>query len=71
MILSIILILIIISVFLYKNFYQIITQTKEILVLREKVALTAVDMAKFDLIINRLTKKTLPQKSDNIISPFR
>lgn len=60
-----------VSSFLYKNFYQTLTQTKEILILQEKVALYTVDMKKFDLIIGKLTKKTLPQKIDNIISPFR
>lgn len=65
------LISILVSIFLYKNFYQTITQTKEILILQEKVALYTVDMKKFDLIIGKLTKKTLPQKTDNLISPFR
>lgn len=64
-------IFILISAFLYSNFYQTITQTKQIIVLREKVALFAVNMEKFNLIIDRLTKKTLPKKLDNITSPFR
>lgn len=65
-----IIILILISIFLYKNFYQTITQTKEILILQGKVTPYAVDMEKFNLIMDRLTKKTLPKKLDNIISPF-
>lgn len=65
------LILILISIFLYKNFYQTITQTKTILILREKVALYTVDMEKFNLIMDRLTKKTLAKKLDNLASPFR
>ena len=65
------LILIFVSVFLYKNFYQTITQTKEILILQEKVALYTVDMKKFDLIISKLEIKTLPKKIGDIISPFR
>ena len=65
------LILILVSVFLYKNFYQTITQTKKILILQEKVALYIVDMKKFDLIIDRLAKKTLPKKVNNLTSPFR
>lgn len=66
-----IVVLIFISLFLYKNFYQAIAQTKEILILREKVALDTVDMEKFDSIINKLTKKTAPKELKNIISPFR
>jgi hypothetical protein len=64
-------ILIFISIFLYKNFYQSITQSKEILILKEKVSPYSVNMQKFNLIIERLTKKTEPKKLDNIISPFR
>lgn len=56
---------------MYKNFYQTITQTKEIVILRKEVAPYAVDMEKFNSIIDQLTKKTLPKKLDNIISPFR
>lgn len=63
--------LIFVSIFLYKNFYQTIAQTKKILILRGKVALYEVDIKKFNLIIDRLTKKTLPKKLDNLISPFR
>jgi hypothetical protein len=64
-------ILIFVSLFLYKNFYQTITQTKEILLLRQKVATDTVDMKKFNVIIDRLTKKTMPKELKNIISPFR
>lgn len=65
-----IIIFILVSAFLYRNFYQTITQTKQIIVLREKVALFAVNMEKFNLIIDRLTKKTLPKKLDSINNPF-
>jgi hypothetical protein len=64
-------VLISISLFLYKNFYQAITQTKEILVLREKVALDTVDIKKFDSIIDKLSKKTSVKELLNIASPFR
>lgn len=64
-------ILIFISIFLYRNFYQTIAQTKEILILREKVVINAVDMEKFNLIIEKLTKKVQPQKLDSLINPFR
>jgi len=65
-------ILIFVSSFLYKNFYQTITQTKEIIMLREKVAIDTVDMKKFNLIMDKLTKKTtLNYELKNIINPFR
>lgn len=67
----ILIILIFVSLFLYKNFYQTITQTKEILLLRQKVAIDTVDMEKFNVIMDRLTKKTMPKELKNIISPFR
>lgn len=63
-------ILIAVSIFLYKNFYQAITQTKEIMVLQGKVALYSVDLKKFDLIIDKLTIKTLPKKLGSINNPF-
>lgn len=70
-ILVIFIILILISAFLYKNFYQTITQTKEILILREKVAIDTVDLEKFNLIIDKLTEKAAAKEFKNIVSPFR
>lgn len=64
-------ILIFVSTFLYKNFYQTITETKEIMILREKVAIDTVNMAKFNIIMNKLAEKTKPNELINIISPFR
>lgn len=64
-------VLIFVSLFLYKNFYQTITQTKEILILREKVAIDTVNMEKFNIIMNKLAEKTTPYELKNIISPFR
>ncbi len=64
-------VLIFISLFLYKNFYQTITQTKEILILKEKVAVDMVDMEKFNIIMKKLEEKTKPGEFQNIISPFR
>lgn len=66
-----IIIMICISLFLYKNFYQTITQTKEIIILREKVALDTINMEKFNIIMKKLTEKTKTEESSNIISPFR
>lgn len=64
-------ILIFMSLFLYKNFYQAITQTKEILILREKVTVETVDLEKFNLIINKLGEKTRPREFKNVKNPFR
>lgn len=64
-------ILIFISLFLYKNFYQTITQGKEVLLLREKVAVDTVNIEKFNAIIDKLAKKTKIKLPGAIISPFR
>lgn len=63
-------ILIFVSLFLYKNFYQTITQTKEIIILREKVAIDTVNIEKFNIIINKLAEKITPSELKNIINPF-
>lgn len=64
-------ILISLSLFLYKNFYQAVTQTKEILILRQKVAIEAVNLEKFNIIINKLAEKTKPRELKNVKNPFR
>ena len=64
-------ILISLSLFLYKNFYQAVTQTKEIIILRQKVAIEAVNLEKFNIIMNKLAEKTKPRELKNIKSPFR
>jgi len=48
-----------ISVFLYKNFYQIITQSEEILLLRQKVVIETVDMDIFEEVIEKIEKKPI------------
>jgi len=60
-----------ISSFLYKNFYQTITGSREIIILREKVAIDTVNLEKFNLVIDKLIKKTKAKELNNIISPFR
>lgn len=60
-----------VSLFLYKNFYQTITETKEIMVLKQKVAVDTIDINKFNRIIDNLTKKISPKEAINLISPFR
>lgn len=63
-------ILIFVSLFLYKNFYQTITQTKEIIILREKVAIDTINIEKFNILMDKLTKKAAPSELKNITSPF-
>jgi len=63
-------ILIFISLFLYKNLYQSITQSKEIIVLREKVVTETVNINKFNQIMDKLTKKTNRIKLNGINNLF-
>ncbi|MFA5359415.1 MAG: hypothetical protein WC349_00435 [Patescibacteria group bacterium] len=63
-------ILICMSLFLYKNFYQTITQSKEIIILREKVAIDTVNIEKFNIIMEKIEKKITPDTPKNITSPF-
>ncbi len=67
----ILIIIVFMSLFLYKNFYQTITQAKEIIILKEKVAVDTVNMQKFNILMDKITKKTTPNELKNIISPFR
>jgi hypothetical protein len=63
-------ILIFMSLFLYKNFYQTITQTKEIVILRKKVAVDTVNIEKFNIIMEKIAKKITLNKLKSIASPF-
>jgi uncharacterized membrane protein YvbJ len=54
-------ILVCVSLFLYKNFYQTITSSEEILVLRREVAIEDIDMGKFEEIIKKIEEKTKPR----------
>lgn len=57
--------------FLYKNFYQTITQAKEIVILKEKVATETIDMEEFNKVINKLNQKIIPPKIPaNLNNPF-
>ncbi len=65
-----IVLLIYISLFLYFNFYQTITQSKEIIILKDKVAIETVDIVKFNIIIEKLAKKTTIKTIANLNNPF-
>ena len=58
------------SLFLYKNFYQTIAQSKEIIILKEKVAMETVDMDKFNQIMENLNQKNKLKKIESLNNPF-
>lgn len=60
-------ILIFSTLFLYKNFYQTITRSQEILVLRREVAADDIDMNKFDEIVRKIEIKVQPRKMETSI----
>ena len=58
------------TLFLYKNFYQVITYFEEIIVLREKVAIETVDIKKFNSITEKIKQKTNRRELGKITNPF-
>lgn len=58
------------SLFLYKNFYQVITQSEEILALQKKVAIDTVDIEKFNEVIKKIKEKTKLEYLNKINDPF-
>ncbi|MCK4554353.1 hypothetical protein KAU19_05345 [Candidatus Parcubacteria bacterium] len=59
-----------VSLFLYENFYQTITQSKEILILQEKVAIEAINMKKYDIVMEKIKQKTSLRKIEKFSDPF-
>jgi len=58
------------SLFLYENFYQAITQSKEILILREKVAIRSINIKKFNDVMEKIKQKTASREIEQINNPF-
>ncbi len=59
--------------FLYKNFYQTITQSEEIILLKKEVAPDIINIDKVERVLQLLTTKTAPELTinfDNIKNPF-
>ena len=58
--------------FLYKNIYQSITQSEQIIILRQEVAPDIIDMKKFNNVLEKIIKKTSPEEInlENIKNPF-
>lgn len=51
-------VLITLGLFLYKNFYQTITQSEEIILLKQEVAPDTINMKKVEAILKALEEKT-------------
>lgn len=64
-------ILIVTSSFLYKNFYQTITESSFILNLKSQVANEMVNTQKFNSIIEKFEKKTKAEKKKTSRDPFK
>ncbi|OGY43135.1 MAG: hypothetical protein A3J62_03485 [Candidatus Buchananbacteria bacterium RIFCSPHIGHO2_02_FULL_38_8] len=60
--------------FLYKNIYQTITQSEEIILLKQEVAPDTINMAKVNAVLESINKKTTSTESiewEKIKNPFR
>ena len=53
------------GLFLYKNLYQTIIQSKEVILLRQEVAPDIINISKVESILNSLDKKTKSTESIN------
>lgn len=58
------------SFFVYKNIYQAIIQSEEILILQKEVAISTVDMNKFNEIIEKIELKTSERQLEEMDDPF-
>ena len=59
-----------VSLFLYENFYQTITQSKEILILQKEVAIEAINIKKFGDIMEKIKQKTSLREIEKFSDPF-
>jgi len=57
-----------VSLFLYKNFYQTITSSAEVLVLRREVAIEDIDMNKFEEIVKKIELKTEARQAGYLVN---
>jgi hypothetical protein len=59
------------SLFLYKNLYQVVTQSKEILILQEKVSIESINIKSFERIMENINNKINPNNTiKNFKNPF-
>ena len=59
-----------ISLFLYKNFYQIFTQSEEIIILRGEIISETINIRGFDEVVSKIKQKTIPRKVESLNDPF-
>ena len=67
---AILIMLLAVSIFLYKNFYQTIAQSEEIIILKGKLAIENIDINKFESVIEKIKQKKSPRQLKNINNPF-
>lgn len=58
------------TLFLYKNLYDAITQTEEILMLRGGVMIETVDINKFEEVVKKIEEKTAGRIMGTTNNPF-
>lgn len=59
-----------VSLFLYKNFYQTIVQSEEIIILRGALAIETVDVEKFESVVEKIRQKISGRQLGEIADPF-
>lgn len=59
------------SLFLYKNFYETIIQSQEVIILKEKVAVETINVKKFDNIIKAIEDKAVEKPAGDFKDIFR
>jgi len=59
------------ALFIYKNFYLVITQSEEIIILQKKVLSKIINTNKFDSIIEKIDEKNNTKGTVKIINPFQ
>ncbi len=57
-------------IFLYNNFYESVTQSEIVLVLKNEVATETFDINKFNGIIKKINQKTYIRNIDGLNNPF-
>lgn len=54
------------GIFLYNNFYLIITQSEEVVMLKQKLAIESINITRFQAIIDRIKTKTESFPPENV-----
>lgn len=56
--------------FLYKNFYQVITESEEVAKLQKNIAKESINMGYFNEIIEAMEKRVIKKNINDINNPF-